>query len=86
LDTLAKLSARGEIKLGEQTRFAGMFRAHGRLVPVWDLPAEDPAEAWEAPLAAFSSRYADTLAEATPLDAEARRAKQGLLGRQLTLR
>jgi hypothetical protein len=86
LDTLAKLSARGELKLGEQTRFAGMFRAHGRLVPVWDLPAEDEAPAWEEAFQAFTVRYADTLAEGGPLDAEARRAKQGLLGRQLTLR
>lgn len=86
LDTLARLSARGELKLGEQTKFAGMFRAHGRLVPVWDLPGTDPAEAWEEPFAAFTQRYASVLAEGGPLDAEARRARQGLLGRQLTLR
>ena len=33
----------GPFTLGEGTRFAGMFRAHGLLVPVWDLPREPPA-------------------------------------------
>jgi Family of unknown function (DUF5926) len=86
LDALAKLSAAGDLLLGEQTRFAGMFRAHGLLVPVWDIPGESEAAEWEGPLAAFAKRYSDILADATPLDAAARRAKQGLVGRQLTLR
>ncbi|SCL39041.1 hypothetical protein GA0074692_5222 [Micromonospora pallida] len=86
LDTLARLGAAGTLTLGEETRFAGMFRAHGRLVPVWDLPGEPPAAEWEEPLAQFAKRYAEALADRTPLDAAGRRARQGLLGRQLTLR
>lgn len=91
LDALARLGAAGELPLGAgaekpETRFAGMFRAHGLLVPVWDLPADAPAEEWEAPLAEFAKRYADALAVTDPLDAGARRSRQGLLGRQLTLR
>jgi hypothetical protein len=86
LDALARLSAAGELLLGEQTRFAGMFRAHGRLVPVWDLPREPAAEEWEEPLADLAKRYAAALAAGPGLDAAARRARQGLLGRQLTLR
>jgi uncharacterized protein DUF5926 len=86
LDALARLSAAGDLLLGEGTKFAGMFRAHGLLVPVWDIPGEAEAADWEAPLADFAKRYADTLAETGPLDANARRAKQGLVGRQLTLR
>lgn len=86
LDTLSRLSAAGDLRLGEQTRFAGMFRAHGLLVPVWDIPGESEAADWEAPLADFAKRYADTLTETAPLDGDARRAKQGLIGRQLTLR
>jgi hypothetical protein len=86
LDALARLSAAGDLRLGEQTKFAGMFRAHGLLVPVWDIPGEPEAADWEAPLAEFAKRYADILAETGPLDGEARRAKQGLIGRQLTLR
>ena len=86
LDALARLSAAGELLLGDRTKFAGMFRAHGLLVPVWDIPGEPPASEWEAPLAAFAKRYSDALADTSPLDSAARRAKQGLVGRQLTLR
>ena len=86
LDALARLSASGELLLGEGTKFAGMFRAHGVLVPVWDIPRDPEAADWEAPLADFAKRYADTLSETGPLDSAARRAKQGLIGRQLTLR
>lgn len=86
LDTLSRLSAAGELLLGEDTKFAGMFRAHGLLVPVWDIPGEPEGAEFEAALADFAKRYADTLAVDGPLDAAARRAKQGLIGRQLTLR
>jgi hypothetical protein len=86
LNALARLSAAGELLLSEGTKFAGMFRAHGLLVPVWDIPAEPAAEEWEAPLAEFAKRYAEALCDSAPLDAAARRARQGLLGRQLTLR
>lgn len=86
LNALARLAGAGELLLGEGTKFAGMFRAHGRLVPVWDIPREPEAAEWEAPVADFAKRYTDALADDGQLDAAARRAKQGLLGRQLTLR
>lgn len=87
LDALARLAAREAIKLGDGTKFAGMFRAHGLLVPVWDLPGQPPAAEWEAPLAEFAKRYAEALEQrAEPLSPAERRARQGLLGRQLTLR
>jgi hypothetical protein len=63
-----------------------MFRAHGLLVPVWDVPGAPAAGDWEAPLAELAKRYTDALADSGPLDGAARRAKQGLVGRQLTLR
>ncbi|MFC0532978.1 DUF5926 family protein [Phytohabitans kaempferiae] len=86
LNALARLAGVGELLLGDGTKFAGMFRAHGRLVPVWDIPREPEAAEWEAPVADFAKRYADALADDSQLDSAARRAKQGLLGRQLTLR
>lgn len=86
LPALARVSAGRGMKLGEQTRFAGMFRAHGLLIPVWDLPRETPAEQWEAPLAEFGQRYREALAVDGELTADQRRARQGLIGRQLTLR
>lgn len=86
LNALARLAAAGELTLGEGTRFAGMFRAHGRLVPVWDLPREPDAATWEAPLAELAKRYADAAAAGEELTATQRRSRQGLVGRQLTLR
>lgn len=86
LDALARLGAAAALRLGESTKFAGMFRAHGLLVPVWDLPVAAEAGEWEAPLAEFAKRYAEALAVPDPLTAAERRSRQGLLGRQLTLR
>jgi hypothetical protein len=87
MDALARLSAAGDLLLGDRTKFAGMFRAHGRLVPVWDLPSEPAADTWEAPLADFAKRYAEALAPGeTALTPAERRARQGLIGRQITLR
>jgi hypothetical protein len=83
---LARLSRAGELTLGPQTRFAGMFRAHGLLVPVWDLPPTTEAQAWDEPVAAFAERYATARDAGTELDAEERRARAGLLGRQVSLR
>ncbi|GGK32891.1 preprotein translocase SecA [Pilimelia terevasa] len=86
LAALARLAAAGELLLGDDTKFAGMFRVHGRLAPVWDLPHDAPAESWEPAVAALAGRYAAALADDSPLTAEQRRARQGLLGRQLSLR
>ncbi|HEX6870885.1 MAG TPA: DUF5926 family protein [Micromonosporaceae bacterium] len=86
LAALARLSARGALTLGDGTKFAGMFRAHGLLVPVWDLPVEAAASDWEEPVAQFAQRYAEARSEDGELDSAARRARQGLVGRQLTLR
>ena len=86
LDALARLQTAGELGLGPETRYVGAFRAHGLLVPVWDLAAGHGAEALEAPAAAFRARLDDALTEDRPLDAAARRARAGLIGRQVTLR
>jgi hypothetical protein len=86
LAALARLARAGELTLGPQTRFAGMFRAHGLLVPVWDLPTEPEAAAWEEALAGFAERYATARAAGLELDAEERRARAGLLTRQVALR
>ncbi len=86
LDALSRLGAAGVLTLGDGTRFAGMFRAHGLLVPVWDLPAQAEAATWEAPVAEFAKRYAEAVSVDAALTAPERRARHGLLGRQQTLR
>jgi hypothetical protein len=86
LDALARLSAAEQLTLGEGTRYAGAFRAHGLVVPVWDVPAETPAEEWAGPAAGLQSRLESALAVTEPLTADERRARAGLLSRQVTLR
>ncbi len=86
LDALARLHAAGASSLGEGTRYVGSFRAHGLLVPVWDLPYDMEADAVEEPAAALWQRINDELAAPRALTDEERRARSGLLSRQLTLR
>ncbi|GLF95783.1 DUF5926 family protein [Streptomyces yaizuensis] len=85
LDALARLRAAGADALGEGTRLVGSFRAHGLMVPVWDLPSDMGAEECEKPAAAFAERLADALAKDVPLTAEERRARGGLTHGQVTL-
>jgi Family of unknown function (DUF5926) len=86
LAALARLSADDGLDLGKGSRFAGSFRAHGLLVPVWDLDAESHAREWQEPAVEFAARLSAALAIEEPLTDAARRALQGLRGRQLTLR
>ncbi|WP_328895161.1 DUF5926 family protein [Streptomyces sp. NBC_00236] len=85
LDALARLHAAGTSSLGEGTRLVGSFRAHGLMVPVWDLPSSMGAEECEKPAVAFAERLATALASDAPLSAEERRARGGLTNRQVTL-
>ncbi|MFI0785398.1 DUF5926 family protein [Streptomyces lydicus] len=85
LDALARLHAAGTSSLGEDTRLVGSFRAHGLVVPVWDLPSAMGAEDVAKPAAAFAERLAEALAATTPLTPEERRARGGLTNRQITL-
>ena len=86
LNALSRTAAARTLRLGDHTKFAGMFRAHGRLIPVWDVPNEAEAKEWETPLAEFAERYAEALSRDDQLSPAERRSRQGLLGRQLTLR
>ncbi len=86
LDALARLHARGATSLGEGTRYIGSFRAHGLLVPVWDLVPGATADDAEEPAAEFAARLDEALATDIPLTVDERRARAGVVSRQLTLR
>jgi len=86
LNALARLRADERLKLVDDSKFAGMFRAHGLLVPVWDLSSQTTAAECESPVAEFGKRYAEALADTGELSSAQRRARDGLVGRQLTLR
>ncbi len=85
-DALARLHAAGDDGLGENTRLLGAFRTCGLLVPVWDLDPELAAADHEDELAAWGTRYQQALGIDAPLTADERRARSGLLSRQVTLR
>jgi hypothetical protein len=86
LDAIARLHATGRSGLGDGTRYVGAFRAHGLLVPVWDLPQGSSVEDVEEPAAAFAQRLEEALAVTEPLTYDERRARAGVVSRQLTLR
>ena len=83
---LSRLAVDDQLDLGEGSRYVGSFRAHGRLVPVWDLDRDAHATEWDEPVRQFGARLDQALAVAEPLTSAQRRARDGILGRQFTLR
>ncbi len=85
-DALARLHAASATSLGEGTRLLGAFRACGLLVPVWDLDPSLAGIDYENAVAQMAGRLDEALAQSGALSAEERRARSGLLSRQVTLR
>jgi hypothetical protein len=86
LDALARLHASGRDKVADGSRFVGMFRAHGLVVPVWDLPSGTGAAVLEDAAARFGDDLQSALADDSRLTGEERAARNGLSSRQLTIR
>lgn len=86
LDALARLRSAGALTLGEGTRYAGAFRAHGLLVPVFDLPAQVDPTSWEQQLSVLAKSYFEAVADTTALSSDQRQARSVIQARQLTLR
>ena len=86
LDALARLHAAGRDALVPDSRLVGMFRAHGLLVPVWDLAVGTGAAALEEPAAAFRAALDEALTSTAALTSEERSARSGLANRQVTIR
>ncbi|MDQ6641833.1 MAG: DUF5926 family protein, partial [Actinomycetota bacterium] len=86
LDGLARLHVSGRDRLVEGARLVGMFRAHGLLVPVWDLEVGTGAGVLEQPATEFRVSLERALASGDPLTSDERSARAGLANRQLTLR
>jgi hypothetical protein len=85
---LARLQAQGKLDLGAGSRYVGSFRAHGLLVPVWDLDREMHVKEWSEPVASFGAALTEALGslDADPLTDRERRSRDALAGRQVTLR
>lgn len=82
----ARLQAAGEHTLGEGTTLLGAFRAAGLLVPVFEVDPEIPAAEHGPALVDIQSRYAAALEVSESLNADERRARDGIISRQVTLR
>jgi hypothetical protein len=86
LDGLARLHAGHGERLVDGDRMIGMFRAHGLVAPVWDLPLGTGAAALEEPAARVAAALEEAMSSAEPLSSEERAARAGLASRQLTIR
>lgn len=86
LTALARLHVQGKDVITDGARLVGMFRTHGILVPVWDLPVGTGADVLEEPAAMFRKEVDRALGDETPMNAEERAARAGLANRQLTIR
>ena len=86
LDGLARLHSTKSANLVEDDRLIGMFRTHGLVVPVWDLPLGTGAAALAEPITKVADALAEAMASTTPLTSEERAARAGLTSRQLTIR
>ncbi|WP_084125242.1 DUF5926 family protein [Demequina sp. NBRC 110054] len=86
LDALARLQAKRETAIEEGTKLLGAFRACGLQIPVWEMVAGTEPEELEKPVAAFAPKLAEALADDSPLTADERRARAGLVSRQVTIR
>lgn len=84
-NAFARVHAARESDLEEGARFIGAFRACGLAIPVWELVPGTEAEELTGPLTAMGQRLDAALAESGPLDAAARRAKAGIISRQVNL-
>jgi hypothetical protein len=86
LDALARLHAKRESGLDSDARFIGAFRSSGLVVPVWELARGTEAEEIEDLLGPYQERLVAALAVGEPLNADERRARAGIVSRQVTLR
>ncbi|MBM9432272.1 DUF5926 family protein [Flaviflexus equikiangi] len=86
LDGLARLQTARSEGFDKDARFVGAFRACGLLIPVWQLAPGTEADELSAPMATFEDEFAAAIAATEPLTPEERRARSGIVSRQVTLR
>lgn len=85
LAAVARIAARGELTLGEGTKFAGAFRTHGVVVPVWDLAPDVEAQSYAEALAALNEKIGAEYENDAQLSAEERKQLDNIKSRQVTI-
>lgn len=86
MNGLARLHAAGENTIGGTGKYLGTFRAHGIVAPVWELDASATVDDVDVPMGDFAKRLRAAVDATEALDYEQRRAKAGVVSRQLTIR
>lgn len=87
LAALARVAARGDLHLGENTKFAGVFRTHGLVVPVFDLHDTDkPSDAYDEELVRVNDALSAEITNDAQLTADERKQLQNIKSRQVTIR
>lgn len=85
LDAFARLRAAGEDSIHDGTTLIGIFRAHGLLVPVWELDGVG-ADDLDAAVPAFAACLDEAIASTAELSSAERTARRDLVSRQVTIR
>ncbi|PFG20963.1 DUF5926 family protein [Serinibacter salmoneus] len=86
LDALARVHARRESELEEGARLIGAFRTCGVLIPVWELVRGTEADELPDAVAAMAEKLQAAFATTDALSPQERRARAGLISRQVNLR
>lgn len=85
LTALARIAAAGELHLGEGTRFAGAFRTHGVVVPVWDLDPSVDAASYADALKTLNAKIEAEYTNDAQLSADERKQLDNIKSRQVTI-
>src|SRR5699024_1222558 len=86
LNAIARVAARGEMNLGEDTKFAGVFRTHGLIAPVFDLQPDVAYDSYESELARVEKALKAEIDNDAQLNPDERKQLENLKSRQVTLR
>ncbi len=83
---LARLQASGDAVLGEGSQFVGAFRACGIGIPVFQVDPELAAGQFAVSGATLRDKLEAALENKQPLSDDERRARAGMVSRQVTIR
>ncbi|AWB84870.1 DUF5926 family protein [Corynebacterium liangguodongii] len=85
LAALARIAARGELSVGEGSKFAGVFRTHGVAVPVWDVDPAVDAASYAGALQELETKIAAEYDNDAQLSADERKQLDNIKSRQVTI-
>jgi len=85
INGIARLHAKRESSI-DGSKFLGAFRSCGIVIPVWELKRGSEAEDIDAAAGKFWTTLKASIENTEPLDSNERRARAGIISRQVTLR